>query len=106
MVEPLAILKVGPWLTFVMREAIFALSALEQEWLAENRASRAPVSPGTRDAMLKDPVTGGTTTRAMTPPFAARKYSYSDQSRYYWPDAEVQRELDTLIRNLREFRPP
>lgn len=29
-----AILKVGPWLTFAMREAIFALSEIERNWLA------------------------------------------------------------------------
>ena len=29
-----AILKVGPWLTFAFREAVFALAAIETEWLS------------------------------------------------------------------------
>jgi D-tagatose-1,6-bisphosphate aldolase subunit GatZ/KbaZ len=35
-----AILKVGPWLTFAAREAVFALSAIEQEWLGCRRSVR------------------------------------------------------------------
>ena len=34
-----AILKVGPWLTFAFREAVFALSAIEQE-LAGGKSQR------------------------------------------------------------------
>ena len=32
-----AILKVGPWLTFAFREAVFALAAVEQEWLGDRK---------------------------------------------------------------------
>src|SRR5262249_40081770 len=32
-----AILKVGPGLTFAFREAVFALAAIEQEWLGRRR---------------------------------------------------------------------
>jgi len=30
----------------------------------------------------------------------ARKYSYSDRSRYYWPNPKVKPSLKTLLRNL------
>jgi D-tagatose-1,6-bisphosphate aldolase subunit GatZ/KbaZ len=35
-----AILKVGPWLTFAWREAVFALAAIEQEWLGRRPGCR------------------------------------------------------------------
>ena len=36
----------------------------------------------------------------------ARCYSYSDRSRYYWPEPAVQRELERLLANLSAFAPP
>ncbi|GAH81994.1 unnamed protein product, partial [marine sediment metagenome] len=32
-----AILKVGPWLTFALREAVFALAHMEAEWLSSRK---------------------------------------------------------------------
>ena len=40
-----AILKVGPWLTFALREAIFGLAFIEQEWLG-GRAGVQLSAPG------------------------------------------------------------
>ena len=52
-----AILKVGPWLTFAFREAIFALSAMERELLRGNKAIRlSEVRQALENAMLRDPV--------------------------------------------------
>lgn len=35
--DHLAILKVGPWLTFAFREAVFALAEMEEEWLGSRK---------------------------------------------------------------------
>src|SRR5690606_20182542 len=35
-----AILKVGPGLTFALREALWALDAIEQDWIEEGRRAR------------------------------------------------------------------
>jgi D-tagatose-1,6-bisphosphate aldolase subunit GatZ/KbaZ len=32
----------------------------------------------------------------------ARRYSYSDRMRYYWPDPEISAAVDTLLDNLSE----
>jgi len=97
-----AILKVGPQLTYAFREALFALEAMEVEWLGH----RADVTPsGLRDTlervMLVQP---GHWQKHYHGDAAAlchaRKYSYSDRSRYYWPNAELQLSLERLIRNL------
>jgi D-tagatose-1,6-bisphosphate aldolase subunit GatZ/KbaZ len=97
-----AILKVGPWLTFAFREAVFALSAMEHDWLGERRGVRlSRVREALEDAMLRNP--------AHWQPYYhgddaclrfARQYSYSDRSRYYWPDPQVQAELEILLNNL------
>jgi len=103
-----AILKVGPWLTFAMREAIFALCALEAEWLGHRRGFRLScVRETLESAMLgnpshwKDYYEGDEEQLQL-----ARKYSYSDRSRYYWPDAAVEAEVQTLVRNLTGCPPP
>ena len=41
-----AILKVGPWLTFAFREAVFALSAIEHRMARSSQGSSALASPG------------------------------------------------------------
>ena len=36
----------------------------------------------------------------------ARKYSFSDRSRYYWPNPDVQQALTRLLANLEQYPPP
>lgn len=103
-----AILKVGPWLTFALREAVLALSAIEQEWLSGRRGVRlSRVWEALEAAMLADPghwrdyYTGTEDQQRL-----ARKYALSDRVRYYWAVPEVQAELQRLIANLRAAPPP
>jgi len=97
-----AILKVGPWLTFGYREAIFALGAMEKEWLSAHKDVRlSDVPSALEQAMLSDP----THWMAYYPADEqqarfARRYSFSDRCRYYWPEASVQNEVDLLMTNL------
>jgi D-tagatose-1,6-bisphosphate aldolase subunit GatZ/KbaZ len=97
-----AILKVGPWLTFAYREAIFALSAIERELLGESRAHRlSDVRQALENAMLRNPshwrsyYHGDEAKQRF-----ARAYSYSDRCRYYWHEAEVREEVERLVANL------
>ena len=93
------VLKVGPGLTFAMREALFALAAIEAELLAEGDRSRLPEVVEAR--MLAHPeqwegyYTGTPEEQAL-----ARRYSYSDRMRYYWPDPEIESAVRTLMENL------
>jgi D-tagatose-1,6-bisphosphate aldolase subunit GatZ/KbaZ len=97
-----AILKVGPWLTFAFREAVFALSAVEREWLGARRGTNlSKVREALEAAMIRNP----SHWKSYYPPQEpeaqfARKYSFSDRCRYYWPDPSVQKELEVLIANL------
>lgn len=97
-----AILKVGPALTFAFREAVFALEAIEREWLcARSGVSLSGLGETLERAMLENPVhwknyyQGDENTLRF-----ARKYSFSDRARYYWPQLEVLHALGKLIENL------
>ena len=94
-----AILKVGPGLTYAAREALFALSYIEQEWISDRPLSN--LRQVLEERMLKNPkywdkyYAGSETERAF-----ARKYSFSDRSRYYWTDSEVEAGVQLLLKNL------
>jgi D-tagatose-1,6-bisphosphate aldolase subunit GatZ/KbaZ len=100
-----AILKVGPGLTYAAREALFALSHIEQECVTDRPLSdmRAKLD----EVMVAqpkywEPYYGGTEAeRAL-----ARKYSFSDRLRYYWPDPTVEASFQILVKNLSESPPP
>ena len=102
-----AILKVGPELTFSFREAIFALSSIEQEILKTKGSRLSNVRDALESAMLRNPVYWrdyyhGDEAQVRL----SRFYSYSDRCRYYWPDPEVKEQIDLLVRNLTESPPP
>lgn len=94
-----AILKVGPALTFALREALFSLAAIEQELRPAHHCS------GLRDVletvMLEHPehwkhhYHGTNDARRL-----ARGYSYSDRVRYYWPDSDIYEAYSRLVKNL------
>jgi D-tagatose-1,6-bisphosphate aldolase subunit GatZ/KbaZ len=96
-----AILKVGPALTFAYREAIFALARVENELFPAG--ARSELIEVLEAAMLANPVHwqkyyhGDAAAQAL-----ARKYSFSDRARYYWPAAEVQAALARLLENLEQ----
>jgi len=103
-----AILKVGPWLTFAFREAVFALSAIEQEWLASKKGVRlSQVRKALEAAMLRNPTYWRSYYRGSEEEVRlARLLSYSDRCRYYWGDAVVQEELAQSRANLDGCPPP
>jgi D-tagatose-1,6-bisphosphate aldolase subunit GatZ/KbaZ len=103
-----AVLKVGPALTFAFREAVFALAMMEEEMLS-GRADAAPsdVRGALEAAMMENPVYWETYYLfSETAQRFARKYSFSDRSRYYWPVSSVQAALSALIANLTANPPP
>lgn len=94
-----AILKVGPALTFAMREALFGLARIECELVEEEKRSQLPQVMD--EAMLRDPKNWeGHYHGSAEEQRLLRRYSYSDRLRYYWPVSEVQKAVDTLMSNL------
>jgi D-tagatose-1,6-bisphosphate aldolase subunit GatZ/KbaZ len=94
-----AILKVGPAITFAMREALFALAEIESYLVAPEKCSR--LRETIEQAMLASPKDWkshyhGTEDEQRL----LRVFSYSDRIRYYWFVPEVQVATDRLMENL------
>jgi D-tagatose-1,6-bisphosphate aldolase subunit GatZ/KbaZ len=94
-----AVLKVGPALTFAMREALFALAAIEDELVEEG--TRSELLSVVEHRMQEDPgywdryYPGGPAARRLL-----RRYSYSDRIRYYWSYPDVEDAQRRLFSNL------
>ncbi len=103
-----AILKVGPALTFSWREAVFALAAIEQEWLGERAGVTLSRLPETVDeVMRRDPGHWQGYYRGDEAELRfARRFSLSDRIRYYWPRPEVKTALTRLMANLEAHPAP
>jgi D-tagatose-1,6-bisphosphate aldolase subunit GatZ/KbaZ len=99
-----AILKVGPWLTFAMREAIFALECIEKELSVGKKALVPSQLRRTLQQTMRDhPEYWKSYYRGDEDYLRfARDFSYSDRCRYYWPRPQVQESLGRLLRNLSE----
>jgi D-tagatose-1,6-bisphosphate aldolase subunit GatZ/KbaZ len=94
-----AVLKVGPGLTFAMREALFALTFIENELIP--RPSRSNLVEVIERRMLANPdYWQGYYEGDPIAQRTARRYSYSDRLRYYWADDEVDAARRTLLSNL------
>jgi D-tagatose-1,6-bisphosphate aldolase subunit GatZ/KbaZ len=106
--DSFAILKVGPWLTYAFREAIFSLTDIERELALYQKALKPSyLSRIIEEAMINNPkywikhYHGSESQKAYS-----RKYSYSDRIRYYWPQKSVNMALIKLMANLTEHAIP
>lgn len=87
------ILKVGPWLTFALREALYGLDLMAEEMFGESG-----LRAGMEALMLAEP---GHWQRYYPGDEAAqrlqRHYSYSDRIRYYWATPQASRLVEDLF---------
>ncbi len=100
-----ALLKVGPALTFALREALWALAQVEHEWLPAKGASAlretvlAAMAANPRHWEKYYPSTGERLA-------VDQQFSLSDRLRYYWPVHSVELSLARLLSNLEHDPPP
>ena len=100
-----SILKVGPWLTFALREALYGLDCIAD---ALSPAPREDSLPAAMEAlMLKEPQNwrkyyDGTADQLRF----QRHFSFSDRIRYYWPHPEAQSAVERLFAKLGDERIP
>ncbi|WP_337268334.1 D-tagatose-bisphosphate aldolase, class II, non-catalytic subunit [Oryzifoliimicrobium ureilyticus] len=92
-----SILKVGPGLTFAVREALYGLDAIAAELDGEPLS----LKPTMEALMLSQPdhwakyYPGSAAEQALQ-----RHYSYSDRVRYYWTTSEAQAAVASLMARL------
>lgn len=104
--DGIAILKVGPALTFALREGLMALEHIEKELLkGSDRLSH--FADTLEKVMVENPSNwakyydGSEAEKRL-----ARRYSYSDRCRYYLNDAKVQESIDRLLENMSSVEIP
>ena len=100
-----AILKVGPGVTFALREALWALDAMEAELVEPEKRGRLRETALHR--MREAPEHWRKYYHSEDAPLALQlQYSLSDRIRYYWPDPQIEAARETLFANLRHNPPP
>jgi D-tagatose-1,6-bisphosphate aldolase subunit GatZ/KbaZ len=100
-----AILKVGPAVTFALREAVWALDRIEREWRGESRC--ANVRGTILDVMRADPGHWRKYYHGAGHALDLQlQYSLSDRIRYYWPDPAVAAALERLRAAFESGSPP
>ena len=104
--DGVGILKVGPGLTFALREGLFALAYAEKELYASEPEKQSGFMEKLDAAMKAEPKYyrnhyHGTDAEIDL----KRKFSFSDRCRYYLPDEKVQDAIDTLFANFKDGVP-
>ena len=98
-----AILKVGPALTFAMREALYGLDAI-----AHAIDPAAPSLTVEMEALMcQQPANWrGYYVGSETEQRILRHFSYSDRIRYYWPLEQAESAVERLLRQLESVHLP
>jgi D-tagatose-1,6-bisphosphate aldolase subunit GatZ/KbaZ len=97
------VLKVGPAVTFALRELLWALVEIERELEAAPRESLKEVALA---AMRRDPRHWQAYYTDQSSQKFDLQYSLSDRIRYYWNVPEVRAACDALVANLSARRIP
>jgi len=96
--DGIAILKVGPALTFYMREALFALTEIEKELGIGNAPDFKEIL---ESAMLRRPDDWNRHYHGDERELKLkRQYSFSDRCRYYFSDEGVKKGIEKLILDI------
>jgi D-tagatose-1,6-bisphosphate aldolase subunit GatZ/KbaZ len=94
-----AILKVGPWLTFALREALYGLDAIAD--VLEGHAPRAALMTTMEKIMIETPANWSKYYEGdETELWIQRHFSYSDRIRYYWPREEAAHAVSRVFERL------
>ena len=94
--DGIAILKVGPALTYAAREGLYALSCIEKELISEEQ--RADFPAVLEKVMLDNPKNWKEYYRGSEKEkYLKRKYSFSDRWRYYYPEEEIQEAITNCL---------
>lgn len=103
--DGIAILKVGPALTYGLREALFSLSLMENELVPEEE--RSNFIDVLEKVMLENPGNWQKHYHGDEKQLhLARKYSFSDRARYYIGLPEVTDAMNKLFANLNAHKIP
>lgn len=99
--DGIAILKVGPALTFATREALFGMSLIENELCKLNGKQPSNLVETLVNEMFKNKKHWTEYYKGDTKELEFKfKYSFSDRSRYYMNTLKVEQSIKHLLENL------
>lgn len=105
--DGIAILKVGPALTYYLREALFALENIEKEILKDKDITLSNFRKTLDSVMLENP---GHWVKHYHGDEAdlrlSRAFSLSDRCRYYLSELKIQESMRQLVENLNSIEIP
>ncbi len=100
-----AVLKVGPWLTFALREALYGLDHIAEELFPDDRTETLRATM--ERLMCSSPDHWRQYYRGDDISVRIKRhYSYSDRIRYYWAHPESKRAVARLLALLGDKRIP
>ena len=100
------ILKVGPALTFAMREGLFALYNIEKELYKNTDVKTSHLLEVLDQKMMEEPKYWIKHYHGSTEEIALKRmYSFSDRCRYYMPLKEVEDVINIMFDNLKDGCP-
>lgn len=99
-----AILKVGPGVTFALRETLWGLADIEREWLGAEASS--DFKNVVLEVMKQQPEYWQKYYCDVERERYDLQYSLSDRMRYYWPHPRIQAAQAVLFANLESAAPP
>ena len=102
--DQFAILKVGPGLTFALREGMLALAMIEAHLRPQDNSRLLQILENSmleKPGYWKEHYHGTADERRLS-----RLFSYSDRVRYYWSQPQVELSVNQLINNLERFSIP
>ncbi|NVK07386.1 MAG: class II D-tagatose-bisphosphate aldolase, non-catalytic subunit [Marivivens sp.] len=90
-----SILKVGPWLTFALREALYGLDAISD--VLDGHAPQNRLMDAMEAFMANKPDNWAKYYEGNAEElFVQRHFSFSDRIRYYWPDQKAVQAAEAL----------
>ena len=103
--DGIAILKVGPALTFSLREGLFALSMMEKQLVPDEK--QAHFMEVLEEVMLRDPANWQKHYHGAEEELKLKRaYSFSDRCRYYFARPEITGAIEKLFSNLKTVKIP
>ena len=105
--DGIAILKIGPALTFALREGLFALNIIENELFGHRDKNLSRFIDVLDEAMVNKPENWKKYYHGSEEEIRlSRKYSLFDRCRYYLDSKEVKESIKLMISNLRSVEIP
>ena len=104
--DGVAILKVGPAVTYALREGLFSLSLIEKELIRQN-SKKSNFIEFLDEIMVENPkdwekyYQGNELEKELQ-----RKYSFSDRSRYYMSREDINININKLFENIDSYDLP